>query len=89
MRLTDAQLMELWDKQALHDNIMLYVRAADRHDRELMRTTYWEDSWDDHGSYVGPGQGWVDAAVSWRDKLSYSCSHHLSRSRPISSRFSS
>ncbi|BCW70766.1 hypothetical protein NicSoilB8_18100 [Arthrobacter sp. NicSoilB8] len=43
MSLTDAQLTELYDKQALHDNLMLYARGADRHDRELMKSTYWPD----------------------------------------------
>ncbi len=28
MSLTDAQLTELYDKQALHDNLMLYARGA-------------------------------------------------------------
>ncbi|MGI5218058.1 nuclear transport factor 2 family protein [Nocardia sp. CA-290969] len=77
MSLTDAQLMELYDKQALHDNLMMYVRGADRHDRELMRSTYWPDSFDDHGAYVGGGQGWADAAMTWHDKI-YSCNHHVS-----------
>ena len=77
MSLTDAQLTELYDKQALHDNLMLYARGADRHDRELMKSTYWPDSFDDHGSYVGDGQGWADAAMTWHDKI-YSCSHHVS-----------
>ena len=84
MPLTDAQLTELYDKvtelhdkQALHENLMLYVRGADRHDRELIRSTYWEDSWDDHGSYVGSGHGWADEAVSYNDKV-HSCNHHVS-----------
>ncbi|WP_198165453.1 nuclear transport factor 2 family protein [Nocardia fusca] len=77
MPLTDAQLMELYDKQALHDNLMMYVRGADRHDHELMRSTYWPDSFDDHGAYVGDGQGWADAAMTWHDKI-YSCNHHVS-----------
>jgi hypothetical protein len=76
MTLTDEQLVELWDKQALHDNLMTYVRGADRHDVETIRSTYWPDSWDDHGGYVGPGPGWADAAVGWHDKI-YSSNHHV------------
>lgn len=77
MKLNDDQLVDLWDKQALNDNLMLYVRGADRHDRELMRSTYWPDSFDDHGGYVGDGQGWADAAMTWHDKI-HSCNHHVS-----------
>ncbi len=42
-----------------------------------MRSTYWPDSFDDHGSYVGNGHGWADAAMTWHDKI-HSCSHHIS-----------
>ncbi|MCX4641745.1 MULTISPECIES: nuclear transport factor 2 family protein [unclassified Streptomyces] len=76
MTLTDAQLVELWDKQALHDNLMLYVRGADRHDRDLILSAYWPDSWDNHGAYVGDGPGWADAALAWEDQI-LSCSHHV------------
>jgi hypothetical protein len=76
MPLTDEQLMELWDKQALYENLMLYVRGADRHDHELILSTYWPDSTDDHGGYIGDGPGWADAALSWHDKI-YSCNHHV------------
>jgi len=69
--------MELWDKQALHDNLMVYVRGADRHDIDAIRSTYWPDSWDDHGGYIGPGQGWADAALSWHD-ATYTSNHHVS-----------
>ena len=55
---------------------MLYVRGADRHDRELILSTYWPDSTDDHGGYIGDGPGWADAALSWHDKI-YSCNHHV------------
>lgn len=80
MPLTDDQLTELWDKQALHDNLMLYVRSADRQDRELMLSTYWEDSTDDHGGiFVGTGPGWVDKAMTYSESGGslLSCNHHM------------
>ncbi|WP_176599157.1 MULTISPECIES: nuclear transport factor 2 family protein [Sphingobium] len=77
MPLTDAQLMELYDEKGLHDNLMLYCRAADRMDIEGIRDTYWPDSFDDHGGYMGDGPGWADAVGQYRDKI-YSCSHHTS-----------
>jgi hypothetical protein len=75
--LTDAQLQELYDKQLLHENLMLYCRGIDRMDRELVRSTYWPDSTDDHGGYVGPGQEWADAGLAYRDRL-HSNNHHVS-----------
>jgi SnoaL-like domain len=75
--LTEAQLLELYDKQRLHDNLMLYCRGIDRMDEELVRSTYWPDSTDDHGGFVGPGQGWAAAGVAWRDKI-HNNNHHVS-----------
>lgn len=77
MALTDEQLQNLYDKQALHDNLMTYCRGVDRMDRELMRSTYWPDSTDDHGGYIGNGQGWADAAFGWKDQA-HSVNHHVS-----------
>lgn len=77
MPLSDVQLMELYDEKGLHDNLMLYCRAADRMDIEGIRATYWPDSTDDHGGYIGHGQGWADAVSGYRDRI-YSCSHHTS-----------
>lgn len=75
--LSDAQLMELYDKQKLHENLMLYCRGIDRMDAELVRSTYWPDSFDDHGCYIGPGQEWADFGVTWRDKV-HNNNHHVS-----------
>lgn len=77
MSLSDAQLVELWDKQKLHENLMVYARGIDRMDEELMKSTYWPDSWDDHGSFVGPGPEWPAAGAVWREKL-YNVNHHVS-----------
>lgn len=77
MSLSPEQLVGLYDKQCLHDNLMTYCRAVDRMDLELLRTTYWADSTDDHGSFVGGGQEWADAALGWKDAC-YSVNHHVS-----------
>ncbi|MFC4594546.1 nuclear transport factor 2 family protein [Sphingobium tyrosinilyticum] len=77
MSLTDAQLAELYDTKLLNDNLTTYCRAADRMDIEGIRDTYWPDSTDDHGGYIGSGPGWADAVSQWRDKI-FSCSHHVS-----------
>lgn len=75
--LSQEQLQELYDKQKLHDNLMQYCRGLDRMDQELMTSTYWPDSTDDHGSYVGSGHGWCAEATKWRDGQ-YGVNHHIS-----------
>jgi SnoaL-like domain len=75
--LTESQLMELYDEKCLRDNLMEYCRAADRMDIDGVKATYWPDSIDDHGAYIGDGHGWADAILQYRD-TAYSCSHHIS-----------
>lgn len=76
MSASEYRIQELLDKQDLHENLMLYCRAADRMDIEGIRATYWPDSIDDHGGYIGEGPEWADAVSQYRDKI-YSCSHHM------------
>jgi hypothetical protein len=75
--LTPEQLQELYDKQCLHDNLMRYCRGVDRMHAETIRSTYWPESTDDHGGYIGPGQAWADAAVVWKDR-NHTVNHHVS-----------
>lgn len=77
MALSERQLQELYDKQLLHENLMFYCRAADRMDIEGVKATYWPDSTDDHGGYLGSGHGWAEAIDTYRDSV-LSCSHHTS-----------
>ena len=77
MKLSDEQMSDLYDKQALHENLMQYCRGLDRMDRELIKSTYWPDSTDDHGSFIGPGQEWAEAAFTWKDNQ-YNVNHHVS-----------
>jgi len=77
MGLTDGQLSELYDKQCLHENLMTYCRGVDRMDHALIQSTYWPDSTDDHGGFVGGGPEWADTAVTYRDQI-YSNNHHVS-----------
>lgn len=76
--MTDVEkLTALWDRKLLHDNLMAYCRGIDRMDVDLMRSTYWEDSFDDHAIFVGPGQVYCDAATTYKDRL-HSVNHHVS-----------
>jgi hypothetical protein len=57
----EAQLRVLLDKQAIHELVMAYFSAADRHDHERMRQLYHEDAIDDHGHFFkGPAMEFID-----------------------------
>jgi len=77
MTVPDEQLLELLDKQALHDNLMQYGRGIDRMDLELMKSTYWADGTDSHGRYEGSAHGWCEEAMRSLEVL-VSCNHHIS-----------
>ena len=50
---THDMVEELLDKQRLHDNMALYCRAMDRKDLATMKSTFWPEATDNHGSFVG------------------------------------
>lgn len=54
-------IQQLLDKQAIHELVNIYCRAADRHDHALMRSLYHEDATDDHGAFFkGPAMEFID-----------------------------
>ena len=59
----DKVLLELADREAIRDVIMRYARSVDRVDADLMRSTYWEDAIDDHASFKGTAQDFVDYVI--------------------------
>lgn len=69
-------LEELLDKQKLHENMMLYCRGQDRKDIDLMKSTYWPDSTDDHGSFVGNGHDFCEWAYNNQRISGHSALHH-------------
>lgn len=73
----NSKLDELYDKHCIQENLMIYARAADRQDVELMRTTRWPDSTENHGEFDGPGQDWCDYCVGWKDAIC-NANHHMS-----------
>ena len=58
-----ALLRELKDRQEIYDCLMRYCRGIDRLDREILLSAYHPDAIDDHGSYVGPVEGFADYAM--------------------------
>jgi SnoaL-like domain len=53
MAYTDADLDELVSRTKIHEVLTRYCRAIDRCDLDLLRSVYWEDAIDDHGSFAG------------------------------------
>lgn len=58
----EARLQELLDKDEIYDVICRYTRGVDRLDMELVRSCYHEGAFDDHGTYQGPMEGFVEHA---------------------------
>src|SRR3546814_8510742 len=50
---SEALLDELASRARISDILLLYCRALDRCDVELMKSLYWEDAVDNHGVFNG------------------------------------
>ncbi len=56
----EARIVELMDREAIRDCVYLYCRGIDRADEATLRSSYWPDAIDNHGSYNGPVEGFVE-----------------------------
>jgi hypothetical protein len=56
----DPALQELLDKQAVHEVVLRYCRGIDRMDRELVRSCYHDDATDEHGTFLGTRDEFVE-----------------------------
>ncbi|MBY6166584.1 nuclear transport factor 2 family protein [Pseudooceanicola nitratireducens] len=52
----------LLDREKIRDCLYRYARGVDRADEAALRSAYWPDANDCHGSYNGPIDGFVDWA---------------------------
>lgn len=57
----ETALRLLLDKQAIQDVLLRYCRGIDRMDQSLVRACYHPDAQDEHGSFCGG----VDAFIDW------------------------
>lgn len=71
----DPRLSALLDQQDIRDVVYRYCRGIDRRDFDLVRRCYHEDGTDDHGSFSGG----ADAFVEWVEGLTarYRFTMHL------------
>ena len=60
-----GRLHELLDRRDIEDVVLRYCRGIDRIDRELVRSCYHPDAYDDHGSFRGS----VDEFLDWVFRL--------------------
>ncbi len=59
----ERKLRELVDRHEIHQVMLRYARGLDRLDYDLVRSCYWDDAIEDHGSYVGR----PDDFIRWAD----------------------
>jgi len=77
MGTTPTTLEDLLDHAQITECLHRYARGADRHDAELLRSAYHEDAVDDHGSFIGTRDEFVDWALRFHaDHVRHQ--HHLS-----------
>jgi hypothetical protein len=74
----DKVLATLVAKEEIRDLALLYCRAVDRKDVELLRTLYTRDGTDDHGAgfYQGSAAGFVDKVEASFPRFRYT-GHHI------------
>lgn len=71
----ERAVVELQDRQAIHDCLMTYSRGIDRLDRDLLLSVYHEDAVDDHGVFVGSPEEFADWAIAMHTATHLSHQH--------------
>ncbi len=72
---------ELKDRQEIYDCIMRYSRGIDRLDREMLLSAYHPGAIDDHGTYVGPVEGFADEVFKLHYGMQHFTQHHITNHR--------
>jgi hypothetical protein len=72
-----SAIRQMVDRQAIYDCLMRYCRGLDRFDRDLALSAYHPDAVDDHGHFIGPAEGFVDAAIALHTRLQRRTQHHI------------
>ena len=77
MAIDENALQAVIDKDAIRDLVLLYSRAIDRQDIDLLRDLYTEDATDSHGdSFDGPADKYCDFIAGSFPYMPYS-GHHV------------
>ena len=70
----ERKLRELIDRQEIWSLLLRYGRGIDRLDYDLIRSCYWDDAIDDHHSFVGSPEAFIDWAFGFSRE--YNTVHH-------------
>jgi SnoaL-like domain len=76
-----ALLQELKDRQEIYDCVIRYCRGMDRFDREMLRSAYHADALDDHGTYVGGVEGFINHFFQFHSTYQHRTQHHITNHR--------
>ena len=70
----ERKLQEMIDRHEIWQVLLRYGRGLDRVDRKLVRSCYFDDAIEDHDTFVGK----VDDFLDWADQttLAYETTHH-------------
>lgn len=64
MQETNPRLENLMSKMEIQETLMRYGRGVDRADEALLKSCYFEDAIEEHGStYAGPAHPYIEGAV--------------------------
>ena len=59
----DEPMKLLMDKQAIGEVLARYCHGVDRCDLETLKSAYWEDAIDDHGTFNGPAMEFCEHLI--------------------------
>lgn len=59
----EHEVKKIFAKEAIRDCLFRYCRGIDRADEAALRSAYWPDGTDDHGTYQGSAEGFIDWAL--------------------------
>lgn len=68
---------DLRDRQEIFECLMRYCRGIDRLDREELLSAYHPDALDDHGSFVGPVEGFWEHVFQLHSTQQHRTQHHI------------
>lgn len=71
----EAKLREIVDRHEIWTLLLRFARGLDRLDRDMVRSIYWDDAIEDHHSYIGTPDGFIDWAMGYT-RESNSVQHH-------------
>ena len=63
MNISDKKLQEVIDKQDIYNLMVRYSRGVDRCDIETLKSVYWSDATDDHGTFNGNAWEFADYLI--------------------------